>query len=402
MNDKHALRGFLIKRFLILLALTGIAQFFLNLFYHNWIYPWLSEVFALEQLLADADLSETMLQLLEGIVWGVAGSVFDLLPGGIGTSLRTAFLSRTEDQLTGQLLDHLTETIRSMTPLQARLHVTGMFCSFLALLLLWLLPYILASVSFAVTVSKKAAALELAAKEQQLSYERQRNLLLSDVAHDLKTPLTTVAGYALALSEGQIEDPTDQRIYLNAIYHKSMQMSELVDLLFEYVKLDSAGFTLKKENVNLCELLREHVADLYTDFEQKGMPLDVAIPDTRICVSLDALQFGRAIRNLLINILKHNPEGTNAGIELVEQGASLRITVWDTGTVIPEETALHLFEPFVQGDASRSSKGGSGLGLSITAKIVAMHGGTIVLNQEAAEMRTKSFVITLPKPPSDY
>lgn len=402
MNDKHALRGFLIKRFLILLALTGIAQFFLNLLYRSWIYPWLSEIFALKQLLADADLSETLLGLLQSFARTVAGSAFDLLPGSIGVSLRTIFLPQTEEQLTGQLLDHLVETTNSMTPFQAKLYAAGIFCSFLILLLLWLLPYILASVSFAVTVSKKAAALELAAKEQQLSYERQRNLLLSDVAHDLRTPLTTVAGYALALAEGQVEDPVSQRDYLNAIYHKSMQINELVDLLFEYVKLDSAGFSLKKENTNLCELLREHAADLYTDFEQKKMTLDVAIPDTRICVSLDTLQFGRAIRNLLVNILKHNPEGTAAGIELVEQGASLCITVWDTGTVIPEETALHLFEPFVQGDISRSSKSGSGLGLSITAKIVAMHGGTIVFNQEPRATRTKSFVITLPKPPADY
>lgn len=402
MNDKYALRGFLIKRFLILLALTGIAQFFLNLLYRNWIYPWLSEVFALKQLLADADLSETLLGLLQSFARTVAGSAFDLLPGGIGISLRTVFLPQTDEQLTGQLLDHLTETTNGMPPLQAKFYVAGIFCSFLILLFLWLLPYILASVSFAVTVSKKAAALELAAKEQQLAYERQRNLLLSDVAHDLRTPLTTVAGYALALAEGQVEDTNDQQDYLNAIYHKSMQMNELVDLLFEYVKLDSAGFSLKKENTNLCELLREHAADLYTDFEQKKMTLDVAIPDARICVSLDALQFGRAIRNLLVNILKHNPEGTAAGIELVEQGASLCITVWDTGTVIPEETALHLFEPFVQGDISRRSKSGSGLGLSITAKIVAMHGGTIVLNQEPPAARTKSFVITLPKPPADY
>ncbi len=398
MNEKNALRNFLIKRFLIILALVGITQFLLNLFYHNIISPWLTEVFALDQLLADANLSGSLALLFQSFLEMFTVAIADLLPGVPGVYLKNSFLRQTEDQLLGQLL----ENTDSMTAQSARLYSAGLLCSFLGLLILWLLPYIIASVAFAMMVSKKAAALELAEKARQQTYERQRNLLLSDVAHDLKTPMTTVAGYARALADGQVEGEEKQQDYLNTIYHKSMQMSELVSLLFEYVKLDSAGFSLKKEGTNLNELLRENVAELYTDFEQKDMELDIDIPDEPIYASVDSLQFNRAIHNLLVNALKHNPAGTKTGVRLENHTTSIRILIRDTGIKIPEETALHLFEPFVQGDASRNSRSGSGLGLSITEKIISMHGGSITLNQGTLSEYTKEFVITLMKPETEY
>ena len=102
-------------------------------------------------------------------------------------------------------------------------------------------------------------------RRQREAFTRKRNLLLSDITHDLKTPITTVAGYVQALNDGMVEDPEKQKQYQESIRKKSLEMSELITLLFNYVKLDSEGFDLKKERINITELVLQLVAGAYTD-----------------------------------------------------------------------------------------------------------------------------------------
>ena len=163
--------------------------------------------------------------------------------------------------------------------------------------------------------------------------------------------------------------------YLQAIYAKSMRMSELVTMLFEYIKMDSEGFTLHKEKTDVCELLREVIAMMYTDFEEKGMELEIEIPDKLDSIELDKSQMTRVITNILNNALKYNDVGTGRNIE--------------------PELAEHIFEPFSSGDKARSTRGGSGLGLSIARKIVEMHGGKIWLRTSPKNGYTKAFIIEL-------
>lgn len=390
-TKKNALRNYLMKSFLILLALVGFTEAGLDLIYRNLIYPRMTQILSFDLLSSSSNLSGTIGALGGSFFWMCISSIASLLPGGIGAYLKNIASQEAENQLIGRMMD----SVGHMSPLEAQLYIIGIVCVLFMLFVAWLLPYLLAALVFGVLVSKKAAALELERTLQHQAYEHQRNLLLSDVAHDLKTPMTTVAGYASALSLGTVTDPDKQQEYLEAIYQKSMQMNELVVLLFEYVKLDSEGFSLKKENLDLTELLRECVAGLYTDFEAKEMELELDIPEKNIPVSLDRLQFQRALHNLLVNALKHNPDKTKVSISLKKQGDNLVLTISDTGVLIPNDTAAHLFEPFVQGDASRSSKNGSGLGLSITKKIISMHDGTIVLEQPLPSEYTKSFIITI-------
>ena len=239
------------------------------------------------------------------------------------------------------------------------------------------------------------AELEQVEKEKREEYEKRRNLLLSDVAHDLKTPMTTVTGYASALVDGKVEEENQQQEYLQVIYNKSMQMSGLITLLFEYVKLDSEGFKLKKSKSDIPEILRESVAALYTDFEKKDMEIEIDIPEISIYSVVDRIQFQRAITNLLNNAIKHNPPGTKTGITMKVNGDIIEIRVCDNGVLIPPETAKYVFDPFVMGDESRNSHGGSGLGLSIVQKIISMHGGTIQLQQDLQGEFKKAFVINM-------
>jgi signal transduction histidine kinase len=223
----------------------------------------------------------------------------------------------------------------------------------------------------------------------------EKQKLLADISHDLKTPITTISGYATALLEGVIEDPAQEKQFLEAIRAKSLRMDELIMLLFEYVKLDSEGFTLNKEEVDIAELLRENVALLYTDFETNKMEIDMDIPDEGVMYSVDQVQFSRVIVNILNNAIRYNPPGTLISVKLfVEEG--LRIKIADTGNVIEGDIASRIFEPFVTGDKSRNTRGGSGLGLSIAKKVVVMHGGDLILSIKE-EKYTKAFVISLPK-----
>ena len=263
---------------------------------------------------------------------------------------------------------------------------------FLVLLFVSILPYLAGAFYYCRIVTNKVNELMEEEKEQQLAYDRRRNLLLSDIAHDIKTPITTLCSYSKALSDDVVQGKKKQE-YLDAIYSKSMRMSELITLLFEYVKMDSSGFRLHKEDGDLGEILRESVAMLYPDFEDRKMELRVDIPETPMPYNADKIQMARAVTNLLTNAVRYGREGGKTLVRLDEY----TITVADDGMEIEKEFAEHIFEPFSRADKARSTKGGSGLGLSIASKIVEMHGGKLKLNCEYGHGYTKAFQIELHK-----
>ena len=234
-------------------------------------------------------------------------------------------------------------------------------------------------------------------KEKHMEYERKRSLMLSDIAHDLKTPITTISGYAQALRDDVVEDEQKKKQYLDAICQKSKRMDDLIGLFFEYVKIDSEGFSLHKEKIDLAELFRENIALFYSDFERKGIGVELDIPEESVIWELDRIQFSRALSNLIGNELRHVEKGKSILMKMQcdEEQEEVRIVLGDTGEQIEDSVAQHIFEPFVMGDSSRNSKGGSGLGLSIASKIVKMHGAVLYLDRNSTNDYTKSFVIVL-------
>ena len=270
-------------------------------------------------------------------------------------------------------------------------------------LLAILLPYVLGAFYFAKITIEEFRQIQKEREEEQKKFGRKRNLMLSDIAHDLRTPMTTVNGYAKALADGMVKEPEKQLEYLQAIQNKSARMNDLIHLLFEYVKLDSEGFTLDLKRTDLSELLRENAALIYSDIEEAGMEFEIEIPEEPVYIQVDPIQFSRVITNLLNNALKHNEAGTKIKIGMYRENGYIYILVADGGKRIPGELAEHLFEPFAKGDMSRKSGSGSGLGLSIAKKIVEMHGFQMELIQQLDEKKihqiagcTKEFVIKIP------
>lgn len=375
---KKSLRWFLINRFLLIAFFIFVSEEIIGVLFEK-LTPRVSDLLSNWQISISGGghpVSFTFQMLLYSLATllpsTVAGYVQGTISSWMGDSVRIAVTSPLFTGRWGVFL---------------RIIVIAVL---LILLLVSLLPWILGAFYYCWIVTKKVNELMEEEKVQQLENDRERNLLLSDIAHDIKTPITTLCGYSKALADGMVKGEKRQE-YLEAIYTKSQRMNELITLLFEYVKMDSSGFELQKEETDLGELLRECTAALYADFEDKNIALLIDIPDDSMPCQTDRVQMARAITNLLTNSVRYGREGGKALVRLEDY----TITVADDGMEIEEEFARHIFEPFSRADKARSSSGGSGLGLSIAYKIVQMHGGELRLRRDYGQGYTKAFQICL-------
>lgn len=239
---------------------------------------------------------------------------------------------------------------------------------------------------------------ESEAERQRLDQGRQK--LIADISHDLKTPITVIAGYIDAICDGKVP-PEEQERYLRAIQGKAAALTELVDAFHEYSKVEHPEFVLHTQPTDLCEFLRAYLADKYDEIDLAGFGLDIDLPDRALRCQLDPLQFRRVLDNLLSNALRHNRLGTMLFFRLTETEGKALLTVADNGAGIPPQRIKFIFEPFVVGSDARSGQG-SGLGLSITRRIMELHGGSITLSPRPAAGKGTEFLLTLPlwQPPA--
>ncbi|WP_297212439.1 sensor histidine kinase [uncultured Flavonifractor sp.] len=236
---------------------------------------------------------------------------------------------------------------------------------------------------------------ESEAQRRQLDQDRQK--LIADISHDLKTPITVIAGYIDAICDGKVP-PQEQERYLRAIQGKAEALTELVNAFHEYSKVEHPEFVLHPEHTDLCEFLREYLAGKYEEIDLAGFSLEVSIPERPVCCLLDPMQFRRVLDNLLSNALRHNRLGTVLYFSVSSTPRTALLRMGDNGGGIPPELARHIFDPFVVGSEARSGRG-SGLGLSITRRIMEKHGGTISLNPHPAPGCSTEFLLELPLDP---
>lgn len=399
MKRQGSLQWFLIKKFIEILLVVGIVEYVITFFMNRFVLPLMLTYFfpEYEKNLTVAS-SEITVFIFAGLFILLLSSFGALFPTPVREAI-TELLQRTQHGLS-----YLSQSAEKEIPILGLSERKSMllFCVLFAMALVVLLPYVLGALRFASITIREFREIQKEREAEQNEFHRKRNLMLSDIAHDLRTPMTTVNGYAKALADGMVTDPQKQQEYLEAIQKKSVRMNELINLLFEYVKLDSEGFSLDRKEVNLCELLRENGALVYADIEDAGMEFDIEIPEEVIMVSADAVQVSRVITNLLTNAMRHNPAGTRIGLYLHKSDERMYVMVADSGPFVPAELEAHLFEPFAKGDASRKSGGGSGLGLSIAKKVVEMHGWKMLFLQQpqiqhypCVERYAKAFIIEI-------
>lgn len=391
MKKNISLRHYFIRLFLITLFFVGISELFVNILYLHFLSPLLNRIFFLDKLLETQTLFSILSKSAVGLFWHLLSRTASFLPQIVSEPIRQYIQARTNESIFVRFL-HIHG---SMSAFESKVYALSLISILILLVFLWTLPFIAASIVFSILVSKKVKGINDEALSRQKEYERHKYLLLSDMAHDLKTPITTISGYADALLENELSE-ADRERYLQAIRQKSLQMDHVITLLFEYVRLDSSGFSLHLTTENYSELIRGCIAALYTDFEKKLFELDLHFPETDIYAHIDKMHMERAISNILQNAIKHNPEHTKVTISLSEENKQIMLSVYDSGVPIPADIITSIFEPFVQGDFSRTSQSGTGLGLSISKKVVEMHQGTLALLQPASAAYTKAFILTIP------
>lgn len=221
----------------------------------------------------------------------------------------------------------------------------------------------------------------------------ERNMQYSRICHDLKTPMTSVQGFAAALRDGKIK-PEEQNEIFNIIYSKSCYMNELVESLFAYSKLDTDAFRMNCQKTDLGSLVRNLVALNYDEFEKREMDLQLDIPEKPAICLLDEKEMKRSINNLIINAYKHNPNGARILIQVFCRENNVYVVVADNGSPIPQEQEQSIFEPFMCGDEARSSGNGNGLGLTISRIIIRKHGGDLYIRRDIPDY-TKGFVVKI-------
>lgn len=232
-------------------------------------------------------------------------------------------------------------------------------------------------------------------EHQKQELEIQRQKMLADIAHDLKTPITVIQGYAKALNDNII--PEEQiPTYIQIIQQKADGLNHLINTFYEYSKTSHPDYSPTLEKQNICNTLRDYVAEKYTEIEMQGYTLDIQIPEENIYCNIDKMQLKRVYDNIIQNAIKHTPKGTTILIKLTPYTHIVKITIADNGPGIPDNIKKTIFEPFTVGEESRQNQG-SGLGLSIAKKIITAHSGTIILNPQPTKPYTTQFEIKIPK-----
>lgn len=218
------------------------------------------------------------------------------------------------------------------------------------------------------------------AEKERLKEQSQR--LIANLSHDLKSPMTSLRGYT-ELLEQQWLSPEEQQLYLSRIHSNISALNSMVELLSEQVQYQYNDYPLQLERKDMNQFLREICANYYTIFEKQGFTMEIDIPERPYYLEFDLLNMRRVYANLLENILSHNPTPAAVQICTASTAQGYRVQIKDNGVGIAAEQKDKIFDPFYQGDLSRT-KQHSGLGLFVVQQILEKHGASILLEQEPA------------------
>lgn len=216
--------------------------------------------------------------------------------------------------------------------------------------------------------------------EEKLAYDKENKELISNISHDLKTPITAIKGYCEGIMDGVASSPEKLDKYIRTIYNKANDMDKLIDELTFYSKIDTnrIPYTFKKINVN--SYFKDCIEEVGLDLEAKGIELGYFnYTGDDVVIIADAEQLKRVINNIISNSVKYLDKKKGIiNIRIKDIGDFIQVEIEDNGRGIAQKDLPYVFDRFYRADSSRnSSKGGSGIGLSIVRKIIEDHGGRI-------------------------
>ena len=232
--------------------------------------------------------------------------------------------------------------------------------------------------------------------DEKFEHEKKNRELISNISHDLKTPITAVKGYVEGIMDGVADTPEKMDKYIKTIYNKANDMDRLINELTTYSGIDNNRIPYNFHRINVAEYFGDCVEEVGLDLESKNIQLnyeDLVEPSTQIIA--DPEQLKRVISNIISNSIKYlDKERGIIDIRILDEVDSIRVEIEDNGKGIAAKDLPNIFERFYRTDASRnSSQGGSGIGLSIVKKIIEDHGGYIWATSKENEGTCMHFVI---------
>jgi len=234
--------------------------------------------------------------------------------------------------------------------------------------------------------------------DNQLEMEENRKQLLSNITHDLKTPITSIKGYVQGIRDGVANDPKKLSKYLDVIYTKSSDMDAMIDDLFFFSKLDLRKETFNMDYVDIEHFYLSFMEELHLELDNKGVELvSECLTAKGLKVFMDSQKIKRVMLNIVSNSLKFmDKQHKLFNIVFAEQNEYLTVKIKDNGIGIEQNDLEKIFDRFFRTDPSRDKNtGGSGLGLSIARQIIEQHNGTIQANSKKEEWTEISFNIPL-------
>jgi two-component system sensor histidine kinase VanS len=230
-------------------------------------------------------------------------------------------------------------------------------------------------------------------KKAALDAEQRKNDLVVYLAHDIKTPLTSVIGYLSLLDEAPDMPPEQKAKYVGITLEKAYRLEQLINEFFEITRFNLQTIVLNKEKINLQFMLQQMADEFYPMLTPQEKQVSVNVPD---CLTLwgDADKMARVFNNILKNAIAYSYESSVIDISAKQQDKNIGITFTNQGNPIPQAKLDSIFEKFYRLDSARSTNtGGAGLGLAIAQEIVTAHGGTISVE---SNIENTTFTVKLP------
>lgn len=242
-------------------------------------------------------------------------------------------------------------------------------------------------------------AMEKRLLDAQLAEQRKNDLVMY-LAHDIRTPLTSVIGYLNLLDEAK-DMPEEQREkYVHITLDKAYRLEKMINEFFEITRYNLQQIQLNRENVDLCYMLVQLTDEFLPVLTQNGNTTVLQMESEDVSIFGDREKLARVFNNILRNAAAYSYPNTEIVISTEEQNGNVKITFQNQGRTIPQERLESIFEKFYRMDEARSSdSGGAGLGLAIAKEIVTLHGGTICAR---SEHDTVAFIVTLPAEKNEH
>lgn len=224
--------------------------------------------------------------------------------------------------------------------------------------------------------------------------EESRKKMISNISHDLRTPLTSMLGYMELILDDDNLDDCKKKEYLKIIQYKGDCLYGLMEEFFEISKLDSEEIKVKLKRVNISEIIRQTIISFFTEFQKINIDPELALGINDIFIVSDEKILGRILSNLINNAVKHGIGSEKIGVCVTEKEGFIYIEVWDNGRGISEEDISHIFDRLYMAEKSRNSAlKNSGLGLAIVKKLTESIDGTISV--ESIPYERTSFILRL-------